>query len=257
MPLIKLNSQKYLHFEEFGQGIPIIFIHPPGMGNKVFYYQHALSKHLRVILPDLSGHGESNPSEQGVSIPYYANEILDFMDALNLKKAVLCGYSAGCLIAQHLAICHPNRIELLILSGAYPLVKDFSGQLLHNLGIYMVQNHLNLLIKIISKSHTKDKNVRKTLAVHMKKADKNVWSQYYFQSLQYSCLDQLHHLTMPTLFMYGGEGDWTKHYLNYYKKICKHAEFFLFTNENHQLPTKKWNSFNEIITGFVLTKSNL
>jgi pimeloyl-ACP methyl ester carboxylesterase len=120
----------------------------------------------------------------------------------------------------------------------------------------MAENYLNLLIEIISRSHTKDKKMRKMLSGHMKKADKEVWKQYYIHSLQYSCLDKLHHITMPMLFMYGEAGDWSNHYLKLYRNKCKHAEFFLFTNQNHQLPTKKWNIFNEIVTGFVLNRVN-
>ena len=257
MPSSKINNNKFLCYEEYGQGIPIIFIHPPGMGSKVFYYQHDLSNHMRTIFPDLSGHGESDRVEHEVSISYYANELLHFMDALNINKAVICGYSAGCLIAQHIGIYHPKRVELMILSGAYPVVNDFSSKTLHKTGIYMVNRHLHLLIKVIARSHTKDKALREILINHMKKADKKVWYQYYLASLQYNCLEKLDSLTMPLLFMYGAKGDWTNRYLMYYKSKCKHAEFFLFEKQSHQLPTKQWKAFNELITRFVLKNANL
>src|SRR6478735_4306062 len=211
MPFVEIDTNQYLYYEEYGQGIPIIFIHPPGMGNKVFYYQYDLSKHMRVIFPDLSGHGQSPKAAQTVSIPFYANEILRFMDALHLNKAIICGYSAGCLIAQELAIYHSDRIELLIFSGAYPIVRDMPGQLLHKIGLYMVREHLNILITSIARSHTRDKTLRRNLVNYMKK----------------------------------------------YKNKCKHAEFFIFTQQGHQLPTKKGIQFNELITGFVLNKSSL
>jgi hypothetical protein len=41
-----------------------------------------------------------------------------------------------------------------------------------------------------------------------------------------------------------------------YKNKCKHAEFFVLPQQGHQLPTKKWVQFNELITGFVLNKSS-
>ncbi|MEH7023882.1 alpha/beta fold hydrolase [Priestia megaterium] len=257
MPFVEIDTNQYLYYEEYGQGIPIIFIHPPGMGNKVFYYQYDLSKHMRVIFPDLSGHGQSPKATQTVSIPFYANEILRFMDALHLNKAIICGYSAGCLIAQELAIYHSDRIELLIFSGAYPIVRDMPGQLLHKIGLYMVREHLNILITSIARSHTRDKTLRRNLVNYMKKADQESWYQYYNHSLQYNCLDKLHRLTVPLLFMYGGKKDWTIRYMKEYKNKCKHAEFFIFTQQGHQLPTKKGIQFNELITGFVLNKSSL
>ena len=71
-----------MFYEEYGEGIPIIFIHPPGMGRKVFVYQQHLANHMRVILPDLSGHGESDTVEESVSISFYANEIMHLMNAI-------------------------------------------------------------------------------------------------------------------------------------------------------------------------------
>src|SRR5438045_3857631 len=125
MPSIKMNDNQSLFYEEYGEGNPIIFIHPPGMGRKVFDYQQDLSDHMRVIMPDLSGHGESDTVEQRVSIPFYAHEIVHLMDVLHIDKAMICGYSAGCLIAQHISLIFPERVILMILAGAYPEVDTF------------------------------------------------------------------------------------------------------------------------------------
>ena len=94
-----------------------------------------------------------------------------------------------------------SRLRGSILSGAYPVVNDFSSKTLHKTGIYMVNRHLHLLIKVIARSHTKDKALREILINHMKKADKKVWYQYYLASLQYNCLEKLDSLTMPLLFL--------------------------------------------------------
>ena len=72
MPLISIDSRKHLFYEEYGQGIPIIFIHPPGMGRKVFYYQRLLSKHFRVIFLALRGQWDSDHIEQAALFAYYA-----------------------------------------------------------------------------------------------------------------------------------------------------------------------------------------
>ncbi|KWU55825.1 alpha/beta fold hydrolase [Priestia megaterium] len=257
MTFIETNTNHYLYYEEYGQGAPVIFIHPPGLGYKVFQYQHELSKHMRVIFPDLSGHGRSSKPKQPISISFYANELVRFMDSLHLHKVIICGYSAGCLIAQELAIHYRHRIELLILSGAYPIVRDVPGRLLHKTGMYMVKEHPNMLITSLAISHTRDKTLRKNLVSYMRKSDQESWYQYYNHSLHYNCVDKLHRLTMPLLFIYGGKKDWTAHYMKEYKNKCKHAEFFVLPNQGHQLPTKQWTQFNELITGFVLNKSHL
>ncbi|MBY4602371.1 MULTISPECIES: alpha/beta fold hydrolase [Bacillus] len=253
MPLISITSRKHLYYEEYGQGIPIIFIHPPGMGRKVFYYQRLLSEHFRVIFPDLSGHGDSDHADQPASISYYANEIVQFMDALHIDKAVLFGYSAGGLIAQHIGFTRPDKVSHLVLSGAYPAVHNVIGEKIHKTGMYLLEKNAGLLIKILAVSHTKNKELRHLLTGHMKKADLSHWHQYYQDSLRYNCIEQLPRLHMPMLFMYGGLRDWTFPASGYYRKACSHAEFFRLEYQGHQLPTKQWKTCNELVTGFVLT----
>lgn len=92
-----------------------------------------------MIFPDLSGHGDSDHIDQPASISYYANEIAQFMDALHIDKAVLFGYSAGGLIAQHIGFTRPDKVSHLILSGAYPAVHNIIGQKLHKLGMYLLE----------------------------------------------------------------------------------------------------------------------
>ena len=254
MPIIITDSNKSLFYEEKGNGIPIIFIHPPGMGRKVFVYQQDLSKYMRVIMPDLSGHGESDLVEQRVSIPFYANEIIHFMDGLHIDQAIICGYSAGCLIAQQLALLNPERVQLMILIGAYPKVDTLIGTSLHKMGMYMVKQHKNMLIQTIARSHSKEQVIKDMLTQHMEKANTQVWYHYYLDSFRYHCDANLGSLTMPLLFMYGEKGDWTSHYLQNYKSQCKHAEFYLFKHEGHQLPTKQWQTLNEQIISFVSKK---
>lgn len=257
MPSIKIKDNQNLFYEEFGEGNPIIFIHPPGMGRKVFDFQQDLSKHMRVIMPDLSGHGESDTIEPRVSITFYANEIVHFMDLQNINKAIICGYSAGCLIAQHISLIFPERVTLLILVGAYPEVDTLAGKIMHKMGMYMVNQHKNMLIQIIARSHSKDKVVQEMLSEHMEKANTQVWFHYYLDSFKYNCVKKLDSLKMPLLLMYGEKGDWTSRYLQDYKNKCKHAEFYLFKGEGHQLPTKQWQVFNEQIIRFVFSHCRL
>lgn len=251
MPSIKMNDNQHMFYEEYGDGSPIIFIHPPGMGRKVFVYQQYLSDQMRVILPDLSGHGESDTVEENVSITFYANEIVHLMDRLGIGQAMICGYSAGSLIAQQMGLLYPERVKFMILVGAYPEVDTLAGKVLHKMGMYMVRQHKKMLIQTIAKSHTKDKVVQDMLIQHMNKANSKVWYQYYLDSLEFDCVEKLDTLTMPLLLMYGEKGDWTSRYLQDYKKKCKHAEFYLFNDEGHQLPTRQWEIFNNQIVKFV------
>ena len=257
MPSIKISDNHSLFYEEYGEGTPIIFIHPPGMGRKVFVYQKDLSEQMRVITPDLSGHGESDTVEKEVSIAFYVHEMVHFMDALHIDKVIICGYSAGCLIAQEIGLTFPERVTCMILAGSYPEVDTLAGKVLHKMGMYMVKQHKTMLIKTIAKSHTKDEEIQEMLMEHMEKANSEVWFHYYHDSLHYNCVNRLDSFTMPLFFMCGEKGDWTSRYLQNYQNKCKHAEFYLFKDEGHQIPTKRWKEFNDQIIRFVLNYSNV
>lgn len=76
-----------IFYETMGKGVPIIFIHPPAMGRKVFYYQGLLAEHFQVVFPDLSGNGDTIGPEKTVTIQGYAEEVKAVLDHLEIEKA--------------------------------------------------------------------------------------------------------------------------------------------------------------------------
>ncbi len=77
----------------------------------------------RIYAIDLPGHGKSEGFGRQ-SIPDYAHCVLDFMDALKIRKAIFVGHSMGGAIAMTLALEHPRRtLGLgLVSSSARPRV---------------------------------------------------------------------------------------------------------------------------------------
>jgi pimeloyl-ACP methyl ester carboxylesterase len=242
-----------IYYSDMGSGIPIVFIHPPGMGSMVFQYQQPLSDWFRVILPDLSGHGESPATRTKATISGFAGEVSALLDYLNIDRAAILGYSAGGLIAQEFALRHPERTAALLLAGGYPEVQSAAFKYEHLAGMYMVKHHPQLLIRLLAVSHTSDHAYRARLMKHMELADKRVWFQFYGESLEYNCTNQLKKLDAPLLLMYGSR-DFSNQHIRSYKK---HTVFqsAIIKKVAHQLPTKKWHAFNQIIAGFLMSEA--
>ena len=80
-----------------------------------------LSKRFYVLAPDLPGHGKSDKPE---TIPYDLNLlrgfILDFLDALDLKKAHLCVHDLGGMAGLSFAVRYPQRIDKFIVMNTSP-----------------------------------------------------------------------------------------------------------------------------------------
>ncbi|MFD2214441.1 alpha/beta fold hydrolase [Metabacillus endolithicus] len=254
MPTVQLNENKIIAYDDFGQGIPVLFIHPPGMGRHVFYYQRKLSEKMRIIVPDLSGHGDSSRIKSSeVSIRHYSEELIELLNKLNLEEVVICGYSAGGVIAQNLCISYPNRVSGLILFGGYPAVINTAFQWEHKAGMYMVKHHQKFLGQLLAVSHTKNKKLRELLIQHMEKCQPSAWYKYYQVVLRSNLINDIHKINVPILLMYGTRSDLINKYLSYFKKRTNNLRVVFFKRTNHQVPTKRWKSANREISSFIAT----
>jgi pimeloyl-ACP methyl ester carboxylesterase len=238
-----------IYYDLSGEGIPIVFIHPPAMGRVVFRYQQKLDRYFTIITPDLTGNGDTKGPEKQITIYSYANEIKALLDHLHIKKAVLCGYSAGAMVAQEFALSFPEQTLGLILISGYPEVLSKGFKYEHLAGMYLVKKAPQFLSFIIASSHTDDPLFRHEINQHMKKANRSMWYQYYEQALQYSCTDRLYQISVPLLLMYGAR-DFSNQHIRAYKKYTDH-QAVSFPKVSHQLPTKKWKLVNQTITGFI------
>jgi pimeloyl-ACP methyl ester carboxylesterase len=117
-----------LHFEEHGQGEPVLLIH--GFGASVYSWRHlvpALAKCRRVIAVDLKGFGGSpKPEDDAYSIHDQVRLVSDLIRALDLSGLAIAGHSFGGGVALLLALELQSdarlRLSRLVLidSVAYP-----------------------------------------------------------------------------------------------------------------------------------------
>lgn len=108
-----------LHYIEQGTGTPLILLH--GNGEDGTYFEHQLayfSKTYRVIAIDTRGHGQSPRDDAPFTIRQFAEDLKNFMDAHEISKAHILGFSDGGNIALIFAMKYPERVISLIANGA-------------------------------------------------------------------------------------------------------------------------------------------
>lgn len=76
-----------------------------------------LKKHFRCIPIDLPGYGKSSKGDYPVSMNFYADIIIQFLDKLGLKQVIVAGHSMGGHISIFTALKYPERISKLILAS--------------------------------------------------------------------------------------------------------------------------------------------
>lgn len=72
-------------------------------------------KHFRVLRYDMRGHGASDVPLGDYSLDRVAQDAVDLLDALKLKKVLFCGLSLGGMVGQWLGAHVPSRITALAL----------------------------------------------------------------------------------------------------------------------------------------------
>lgn len=79
---------------------------------------------IRIVIPDLRGHGESGLPDDGrwhddpvasMTMPELAADVVALMDALSIKHATIAGHSMGSLVATEVALAHPHRVRGTVL----------------------------------------------------------------------------------------------------------------------------------------------
>jgi pimeloyl-ACP methyl ester carboxylesterase len=115
-------------YQEAGpvEGPPIVLLH--GLASDADTWDKAiapLAGHgLRVFAVDLIGHGESDKPPSDYLLSDFAESLGEFLDALEIDSATLCGHSFGGAIAMFFGTRHPDRVERVVLVSAGGLGRE-------------------------------------------------------------------------------------------------------------------------------------
>ena len=119
---IQLRTGVTLQYVEQGDrsGLPMILLH--GYTDSWHSFELLLphlARSVRALALTQRGHGDSERPLAGYGPQDFAGDVLAFMDALGLERAIIVGHSGGSYAAQRFALDHPNRTLGLVLIGTF------------------------------------------------------------------------------------------------------------------------------------------
>lgn len=109
-----------VYYEEHGNGQPLILLH--GGTDTSQMWQPFLSTfvpHFRVIAPDSRAHGRTNNPQGELSYHLMADDVVAFIQALNLTQPLVFGYSDGGQIALEIGMRYPHLTAALVVGAAW------------------------------------------------------------------------------------------------------------------------------------------
>jgi 3-oxoadipate enol-lactonase len=249
-----------IHFVEKGTGEPLLLIH--GLGNTIELWnsQDSLSKHFKLIIPELRGHGNSKLSI-GTNISTFVSDIITMLEQLKIDNVHVCGLSLGGVIAQELYLRKPSLVKSLILSNTV----SYTPLLFRNLILfYCFKNVMEKSKEEIERFfastciyNSKDAELVKS-AESCFSINKIAYLKTSISSLARNYLPFLPFFRIPVMVLGSNRDQVTPVFsaLQTYSLLPK-AELHIFKNCGHLSNIEKKDEFNSRIHSFLVKNSVL
>jgi non-heme chloroperoxidase len=263
MPYETCNGAS-LYFEDEGNGTPIVFL--PGVMTGVRFFAHQLADlppARRTVALDYRGHGRSEKTETGHTVPGYADDLRVFLDRRDLNNVVLVGWSMGALVAwEYVDRFGTDRLRGLVdvdMSASAFEWDDYehgNNDLARLAGtLELVQTDHAALIEGLVEAAFKEPpspQTRTLVLDELTRTPPPVKSAILFDYTVRDYRDALPEINLPTLVCAGADEKWrTVASVRDVADRIPNAKFELFENSGHCITLEEPERFNRSLATFV------
>jgi len=258
---ITVNGTK-ICYDDFGEGLePIIFLHGFPFDKSAWKPQIDFLKNTyRVIAIDIRGFGKSSAGTDKMSMNLFAEDLIKFMDALEIKTAVVCGLSMGGFILLNAANRFPERFSALILADTQCIadtqeVKESRAKTIAQIEKEGTEKFAEYFLQAIFHPHTI--NNERGIVENIRGIIKNnspeiiIAGLHALASRDETC-SSLNRISVPVLILCGKQDTVTPAAQSVYlNKNIKDSFIHLIDNAGHLSNLEKADEFNHYLSYFI------
>ena len=200
------------HVQRLGEGAPtVVFLHGLVMDNLSSWYftvANHVAKKSSVLLYDLRGHGRSERTPTGYSVPEMVSDLHALLQSeCPDERVVLVGNSFGGLLALAFAVAHPESVAGLVLVDAHWSDEGWADKMVSTLALKGTERDEKIADAFQHWLGRHSERKRNRLAQN---AEQLVYETSLLTDLQDSPVctaDQLAAVSVPVLALYGDQSD--------------------------------------------------
>jgi len=263
-----------IYYKVHGQGEPLLLIMGLTGIQRAWVFQiRAFKKYYQVITFTNRGRGKADKPSEPYTVKMMAEDTVGLMAYLRVDKAHILGLSLGGMIAQEMAINHPERVRKLILASTTAggrAIGDTPLELQRAMGLKGDSSEANMR-GVDFRSMDFEKVMRATVSlsfnkrlfrmvfvplskIHLKRIGLSNFMAQFVATRTHNTLDRLHLIEAPTLVITGTRDRVVPpHYSEVLASRIPHARLVKVEGGSHSLFMEMRDRFNKEVLDFLRT----
>jgi pimeloyl-ACP methyl ester carboxylesterase len=239
-----------IYVDQVGHGPDVLLI--GGLGDTVESWQFqldGLADRFRMTAFDNRSSGRTTKAEGPISMEALADDAAAVLRALDVESAHVAGFSGGSIIAQELALRHPELVSSLVLQSTWPVIDEYMrawGRFV--LGLAEVARSereflegffLDIYTARAHNDGTVDQFIDEVLAFPHKQSVDDL--RYFLAPMMtHDTTDRLPRITVPTLVLAGGRDSVSR------PELCRAVAELIPGSRFEVLETEAHQPFQEV-----------
>jgi 3-oxoadipate enol-lactonase len=218
----------------------LILIHAAmGSSRRLYKWVPTLSRHVRVVRPDMRGHGQTGmPGPDQLSLKRLTQDVIELADHLGLKDFHIAGSSAGSIVAMRTTIDYPARIKTLANFASTPGLKPSAVDMDKWVRGIRAKGFKAFLEETIEERfpNVSDKGFLEWFIEESAKTDVELFARFGPMMKAVDFTDDLHRIKCPMLNVLPGHDPLgTPAQYEVYKKHVPHSEYVWYEGLPHNI----------------------